>query len=712
MKKLLTTCLLIGLNLAFNSAQLSAAPPKVIVQGSIKPLQSALQELEGFAVEAVKGTPQAAFVQPGTLTFLGPMMLGLPPGLLNMGEGIHVFVLDAKDLKKTPSGMVIPVLQDLKNVNHGQLKPHGDIFEWKTKGKSLFLAQSGEGYATLSEDQNHAKTIANFFLNQKNKPKIGTDILNIKVNLATMYSLHKEEFFKDLDKDLKKLSGQNAKMAKAYTDILKEIVAGLESFEFTLNTQKDQLNMTSAITTMGKGDLAKWIQSCTKLKSDYSETAYLNPESSLFGSFQWDASLNKTMFSLTRKIMTPLFGDDKAADKYLSAIEASMGLMNGPMTFSNFSSSSGVSNQTFFKVTDGKAYMDSVNPVMSGTMDFINAIYKNFELPIEMKLNVSKESKQVAGLEVQKITYDIKSVLPTGLENMNQYICNDKNTIYMTSGPADDHTELEELIQAGRSKKANLSKRAGYEQAIKSVQNNNIGFMSIYPIDYIKTSMQQANLNAGIFASMLAGFDEVLNKLPSSKHTINFGVSALSDKTLRMNMNLPALAVQELMMAGMAVQQHFMTQMTQNKQPASSQFLGKPAPKATTTTLDGKTWSLANQKGKVVLIDFWATWCGPCVRAMPEMKNIYAKYKDHPNFVMVGTAMDRNANDVKKFITSENIPWLQLHEPGKDWNNSFSDAFNVKSIPSIWIIDQNGVVKAEKVRGQQQIEAILDELLK
>lgn len=712
MKKLISTCSCICFLLICTKAELMAAPPQVIAQGSIKPLQSALQELEAYVIEAVKGTPQAAFVQPGSLTFLGPMMLGLPPGLLNMGEGVHIYILNDKDLKKAPSGMIIPILQDLKNSQSGQLKPQGDIFVWKTKKKSLYLAQAGKGFASLSENQNHAKTIADYFMHQQSKPVAGKGILNMKVHLDTIFTSHKDEFFAEFDKSMKKIPGQNAKMAKAYLTILKESLAGLESFDFSLNALNGQLNLTSSVTTLGKGDFAEYIQKCTQLKADYSDTAYLSADSAMFGTFQWDASLNKNMMAMSQKFILPLLLDEAAAKKYLSLLESSAKLMNGPMTFSNFTTSSGVSTQTFFPVSDGDAYLNSLDPVMTATTDFINALYKNMELPMTLSLEVSKEKTKVAGLEVQKISYDAKSALPTGLENMNQFICNDKNTIFMVTNTSNDSSELNELIQAKRSKQGSLSKREGYAQTLESVKNQKIGFMAMYPIDYIKVSMEQAKTNAGIFAGMLAGFDEVLKKLPNSKHTMTFGFDAPSDKTISMNMNLPAPALQELMMAGMAIQQHFMANMTQNKQSASPQFLGKAAPKASTTTLDGKAWSLADQKGKVVLIDFWATWCGPCVHAMPEMKAIYEKYKSNPNFLMVGTAMDRQAKDVQKFVTDENLPWLQLHEPGKDWDNSFSDAFQVNSIPSIWIIDQDGVVRGEKIHGKQQIEAILDELLK
>ncbi len=121
-------------------------------------------------------------------------------------------------------------------------------------------------------------------------------------------------------------------------------------------------------------------------------------------------------------------------------------------------------------------------------------------------------------------------------------------------------------------------------------------------------------------------------------------------------------------------------------------FTGKRAPEIVTTTLDGSAWTLSDHKGKVVLLDFWATWCGPCLGALPETKALYEKFRDHPEFLMVGISLDAERDPPARFCNKEGIEWIQLFEPGKAWNNSIAESFDVKAIPELCLINKDGVV--------------------
>ncbi len=140
-------------------------------------------------------------------------------------------------------------------------------------------------------------------------------------------------------------------------------------------------------------------------------------------------------------------------------------------------------------------------------------------------------------------------------------------------------------------------------------------------------------------------------------------------------------------------------------------FLNQPAPDAVTTTLDGSRWSLRDQRGKVVLIDFWATWCGPCVASIPKMKKIFERYRHTPAFLMVGVSLDDDAADVRKFVADQKMGWLQLFETGAGRNNRFAAAFNINTIPSVWLIDKQGRVAAADLVSEEKIIGIIDALL-
>jgi len=119
---------------------------------------------------------------------------------------------------------------------------------------------------------------------------------------------------------------------------------------------------------------------------------------------------------------------------------------------------------------------------------------------------------------------------------------------------------------------------------------------------------------------------------------------------------------------------------------------GKHSPEIVTATLDGSAWVLSDHKGKVVLLDFWATWCGPCLGALPETKALYEKFRNHPDFLLVGISLDAERDSPARFCNNEGIEWIQLFEPGKAWNNSIAESFDVKGIPELCLINKDGVV--------------------
>jgi len=136
------------------------------------------------------------------------------------------------------------------------------------------------------------------------------------------------------------------------------------------------------------------------------------------------------------------------------------------------------------------------------------------------------------------------------------------------------------------------------------------------------------------------------------------------------------------------------------RQAKIEKFMGKKAPEVVTQTLEGAEWKLEDLRGKVVVMDFWATWCGPCVAALPDMKRLYEKYKSREDFVMVGVSLDWEKEKVVKFCEEREIGWLQLFEADKNWQNSVARAFETYAIPSVWVIDKEGSVAGMDLHGE------------
>jgi len=119
------------------------------------------------------------------------------------------------------------------------------------------------------------------------------------------------------------------------------------------------------------------------------------------------------------------------------------------------------------------------------------------------------------------------------------------------------------------------------------------------------------------------------------------------------------------------------------------------------TAVDGREVDLAKLRGKVVLIDFWATWCGPCIAEIPNVKRVYAEYHER-GFEIIGVSLDRTQDRQKllDFVTRQNMPWPQ-HFDGKGGRNELAVRFAVTSIPAMLLVDPTGRVVSTNARGEK-----------
>jgi thiol-disulfide isomerase/thioredoxin len=124
------------------------------------------------------------------------------------------------------------------------------------------------------------------------------------------------------------------------------------------------------------------------------------------------------------------------------------------------------------------------------------------------------------------------------------------------------------------------------------------------------------------------------------------------------------------------------------------------------TALDGRAVDVAAMTNRVVLIDFWATWCGPCVRELPRLLELHQAY--HPRgFEIVGVSLDEDREALEKFVADRKIPWPQAFD-GKGWASEHARAFGVTSIPSLWLVNRGKVVSTD---ARADLEEFLKTLL-
>jgi thiol-disulfide isomerase/thioredoxin len=128
--------------------------------------------------------------------------------------------------------------------------------------------------------------------------------------------------------------------------------------------------------------------------------------------------------------------------------------------------------------------------------------------------------------------------------------------------------------------------------------------------------------------------------------------------------------------------------------------VGDPAPPLSAMTLDGKPLKLEDYRGRYVLLDFWATWCAPCLAEIPQLKETYESFARDGQLVMIGLSLDEGIDAPKRLVAAREIPWLQVFVD-EATGGPIARAYGAQSIPAIFLIGPDGKVVAKDLRGDQ-----------
>ena len=201
----------------------------------------------------------------------------------------------------------------------------------------------------------------------------------------------------------------------------------------------------------------------------------------------------------------------------------------------------------------------------------------------------------------------------------------------------------------------------------------------------------------------------VLGSYQSLAADTRFGVDGFTEEEVNNVINVQAQKFPEHSSLT-ALKTKIQAQPKQEQQAAPTSWINKPAPDFTLPDVNGKPVSLSSFKGKYVLVDFWASWCGPCRQENPNVVSAFQKFKNK-NFTILGVSLDRPGQKENwvKAINDDNLAWTQVSDL-KFWESMVVNMYSIDGIPFNVLVDPAGKIIAERLRGED-LEKKLSEVL-
>ncbi len=319
--------------------------------------------------------------------------------------------------------------------------------------------------------------------------------------------------------------------------------------------------------------------------------------------------------------------------------------------------------------------------------------------------------------KIVKGIFKLKAITPDQglyrlrLENNPSYIfINDKPEIFFRADANDSTLMSAKFNSPANTSLMNFIMALDSQHTILIGENNNIQALQQQHDDsLVKIATDHFNESDQLYKNFLYQYIDTTANPITALFALAYSQELGMDSVKLLVQNLQKKFPKENSVAEVARQFDQYTS-TQSKQEESSPAVapGKMAPDFTLPDIDGKPFKLSSTRGKYVLVDFWASWCGPCREENPNVVAAWKQFRNK-NFTIVGVSLDKDKNDWLKAIKDDGLEWKQISDL-KYWNNEAAAIYGVEAIPFNVLIDPQGKIIATELRGPALINKLTEVL--